>query len=373
MALAYFRQNLWVKTAQGPAITGAQVWVATQPANVASTPITPLAPIFSDPNGLVPITQPGITDGFGFFAFYALPGLYTIVTAFGGLVQEVLTDTSLGGVGTGGGSGTALVLQVNGAPTSSQLLLNLMGQNSVTVVDAGSGQVNIVGSVFQTNGVTNTLQSKLNLIAGANVNLVADSVGGVTISSSGGGFSGSGAFFYGPGIRDLGVLFGAAWGAPQANSVNGVVTANQVTVYLFQLDVAITVSKASITSLNNSIGPTVSFGIYSYAGNKLVDSGAFLMQNSPLVQTNTFGSVTLQPGTYWHAQACTTTATATFSGIVLQNGATDPVTAYVKNITRCATAANAMSGGSLPATLGALTPFTPSTSDGDGFCAPLYE
>jgi hypothetical protein len=312
-----------------------------------------------------------MTDGFGHYDFYAQAGLYTVIVGLGGLVQQVYPDQSIGAFSNGGG--TALVLQVNGAPASNQLLMNLVGQNSVSVVDVGSGQINIVGSVFQTNGVTNTLQSKLNLIAGANVNLVSDSVGGVTISSSGGGFSGSGAFFYGPGIRDLGTLFGAIWGAPLANSVNGVVTANKVTVYLFQLDVAITVSQASITATSNSIGPTASFGIYSYSGNKLLDTGSFLLQNSPLVQTNSFASVTLQPGTYWHAQACTTTATATFSGIVIQNGSTNPVTAYVKNITRCATASNVMSGGSLPTTLGALTPFTPSTSAGDGFCAPLYE
>ena len=54
----YFRMDGWVKSAQGPAIPGAQIYVCTQPANTVALPPSPLANIFADVNGLVPITQP---------------------------------------------------------------------------------------------------------------------------------------------------------------------------------------------------------------------------------------------------------------------------------------------------------------------------
>src|SRR5271166_774728 len=142
--LNLFRTDGWVKTTLGPAVPGAQVWVCTQPANIVSAPPSPLAPIFADPAGNMTITQPILTDGFGHYDFYAVAGVYTLVVAFGGLIQQVYSDQSVGGVGSGGAS--ALVLQNNGAPNGSQILLNLAGAGSVTVSDNGSGTITITGS-----------------------------------------------------------------------------------------------------------------------------------------------------------------------------------------------------------------------------------
>ena len=143
MATNYFRYDSWTKTAQGPAVPGAQIYVCTQPANVNSAPPSPLASIYSDPNGLVPVTQPLIADGFGHVDFYALAGLYTIVVAIGGIIQQVYPDQSLGGVGTGG---AGLILQVNGTPNAVQSELNLTGSGTVTVTDNGNGTVSIAGA-----------------------------------------------------------------------------------------------------------------------------------------------------------------------------------------------------------------------------------
>ena len=137
MAITYFRMDGWLKTAQGPAIAGGQIWVCTQPANISNEP-TPLALIYSDPNGLVPIAQPIITDGLGHYDFYALPGLYTVVVSVNGMVQTYYPDQDLG---LGGGSGTTLLLEVNGAPNGSQTLLNLTGAGNTTVTDTGTGTV----------------------------------------------------------------------------------------------------------------------------------------------------------------------------------------------------------------------------------------
>ncbi len=182
-----FRTDGWVKSVQGYATPGAQIFVCQQPANTTSLPPSPLANIFSDVNGLVPITQPILTDGFGHYDFYASAGVYTIVVALNGVISQVYPDQSVGGASgtSGAGGGTALNLQVNGTSNVNQLLLNLVGQNSVSVSDAGNGTVNIIGSVFQTNGTNNATQNKVNLISGTGINVVSDLLGNVTIGVTG--------------------------------------------------------------------------------------------------------------------------------------------------------------------------------------------
>src|SRR5262249_22209009 len=90
----------------GPAVPGAQVFIVQQPANVPSsltaavpTP-TPLQTIYSDPNGLVPITQPILTDGFGHYDFYVTPGTYTLVIYLNGVLQQEYVDQTYGLAGT---------------------------------------------------------------------------------------------------------------------------------------------------------------------------------------------------------------------------------------------------------------------------------
>jgi len=375
MATNLYRQNLWVKTAQGPALAGAQVWVCTQPANVASAPPSPLANCFSDPGGLVPISFPLFTDGFGFTDFYTLPGLYTIVIAYNNVIQEILPDTSLGNVGTGGG-GTTITLEVNGASTSNPALLNLVAGPGISLTDEGGGAIQISSSgsgiTLKTNGTTNADQALLNLVSGTNVTLSSDAFGDVTINSSGSStFSGNGAFFYGPGIRnDVQALM--QMGSISCTTVNGVNTTNRVVVYLMQLDVPMTVSKCSAGATNNTIGNLASFGIYSYAGALLVSSGTFSTLTTPTIQSNSFTPVTLQPGTYWFAQTSDTGGGSdTFWGNLV--GSTNSVQMFTKNTTRCGYGSNVSVLGVLPSTLGTITPFTPSSVDGDGFCLPIWE
>ena len=60
--MAIVRVDRTVQTAQGQAISGAQFYVLTQPANV--TALTPLASVYSDLSG-TPASNPQITDGLG--------------------------------------------------------------------------------------------------------------------------------------------------------------------------------------------------------------------------------------------------------------------------------------------------------------------
>ena len=147
--VSYFRSDGWVKSATGPAVPGAQIFVCNQPANLPnalspSAP-SPLANIFSDPNGLVPITQPIITDGFGHYNFYVTAGVYTLLVYLSGALQQVYTDQSVGGVGSG--SGTALILSTNGVQNGSQTRLNIIGVNHIAASES-SGDVTIDGSAL---------------------------------------------------------------------------------------------------------------------------------------------------------------------------------------------------------------------------------
>lgn len=329
-----FRTDGWVKSTQGPAVPGAQVFVCTQPANTASFPPSPLAPTYADPGGLIPLAQPIITDGFGHYDFYTVAGLYTVVVANGGLIQQVYPDQSVGGIGTGG-TGSTLTLENNGVANGSQKLLNL--------------------------------------VAGQNISIVDDGEGDITISSSGASFDGEGAYFFGPGITDLPSIIQTAWGLVVPSGVNGSTTDNLVVVYKFQLLAEFMVSRATIACSDDSFGNSANFGIYNAAGTKVLDTGSFAANSTLAQQTNTFTPVTLSPGVYWHAQA--STGGQRYTGIEENSGSGNqaPMAAFVKNATRVAYSSNSLAGGALPATLGTLTAFTPNGSDGDGFCAPLYE
>ena len=92
----YFRSDGWVKSSQGSAIPGAQVFVCLQPANAPTTlsagPPSPLADVFSDPDGLVRITLPCVCDGFGHYNFYILPQFFTLLIYNAGRLQQVYPD-----------------------------------------------------------------------------------------------------------------------------------------------------------------------------------------------------------------------------------------------------------------------------------------
>src|ERR1035437_7021960 len=150
----YYRSDGWVKAVQGPAIPGAQIYVCLQPANVFP-PVTPPRPIpipwvgpnpqaliYSD-NGLTPIVQPIITDGFGHYDFYALPGLYTLVIMFGGKVQQYYPDQSLGNAGSI--TTSPLVLSTNGTPNFSQTSLNFIQGSGITLSTDNLGNMTITG------------------------------------------------------------------------------------------------------------------------------------------------------------------------------------------------------------------------------------
>jgi hypothetical protein len=127
----------WVRSSIGPSVPGSQIFICLQPAN-APTPLTqkvptpsPLANIFSDVNGLVPITQPMITDGFGYYSCYVPSGSYTILVYLNGILQKLYADE----VPMGGAiSGSGIVTTINGL--SGDVIL--AGAGGISVAAAGN-------------------------------------------------------------------------------------------------------------------------------------------------------------------------------------------------------------------------------------------
>lgn len=187
--MSFFRYDGWVRNTLGSALAGAQIYAVQQPANTAVLPPTPLASVYSDVNGLVPITQPISTDGFGHFSFYIASGTFTLVIVNQGIVQAVYPDQAP--MGTSGGGGSTLTLKTGGVTNVTQTLLNLVAGSGMTIISDASGNVTFISTAgggggsavtLQTNSVPNTIQSLLNLIPGTSMSLTADAFGGVTFA-----------------------------------------------------------------------------------------------------------------------------------------------------------------------------------------------
>lgn len=140
-----FRFDGWVKSATGAAVPGSQVYICSQPANVDSAPPSPLATVYEDVSGLVPITQPMLTDGFGHYECYAAAGRYTIVVALGGVIQNFYEDQVPMGANSGGDDSVP-ALKTNGVLNSSQDVLDLLNGAGVTLVSGSNGQVTVNSS-----------------------------------------------------------------------------------------------------------------------------------------------------------------------------------------------------------------------------------
>lgn len=145
--MSVFRRDGTVNTALGVGLSGVQVYVCTQPANTGSIPPSPLASIFSDPAGLVPLANPVLTDGLGNYFFYAAPGTYTIVVydPLQRIVTQIFPDQAV--VTPGGGSVTSVGLSMPGEfsvtnspiTSSGSLTVNKANQNANTVYAGPSG------------------------------------------------------------------------------------------------------------------------------------------------------------------------------------------------------------------------------------------
>jgi hypothetical protein len=368
----YFRSDGWVKAVTGQAIPGAQVYVALQPANVAFAPPSPLASIFSDPAGLVPIAQPIITDGFGHYDFYVLPGTYTAVVALNSVIQQVYPDQSIGVAG-GGGSVTSVgltadsgsILTVSGSPITTSGTIGLSFSNeSANKVLAGPASGPAATPTFRSL-VLGDLPSIgfSNLTGNIAVNQMNSGTGatsstfwrgdGSWATAGGNVFSTAGSAFFYSGQTINGVTAGN-------NGFASTNTANVVSYCLLNLLATYTVRQIA-TRVGSGSGSSTfaSCAVYTSDGNtKLIDAGAnaFNTQNGNTALSVTLGSpVVIGPGTYIVAWSGTANNSGSASLAHTYTSATIAQTLTPITSVAVGTAANAMSGGAMPATLGALT------------------
>lgn len=260
----YYRSDGWVKNTLGAAIPGAQIYVLSQPANVVppitpprTTPVpfvpNPQVQVYSD-QGLTPIVQPIITDGFGHYDFYVLPGLYTVAVYYGGTLQNYYIDQSIGNVGSSGGAG--ILLETNGTPNFDQTLQNLMQGDGITLFSDNLGNVTITATgggpsvVFETNGIENPNQGLLNLVGEEGIS-ISTSPTSTTISSPNQ-------------LQQYSQSFFIAWMAStQANSINTIMD------QIFETDSGATETHFAATATNGMVNTYSTSGIEErlYVGN----------------------------------------------------------------------------------------------------------
>ncbi|GEM_PF-4884139 len=89
------RKDDIVLNARGTPQAGATVAVCTQPAVTTTTPCSPLANLFSNPQLTQALVNPLTTDGLGNYTFYASPGKYTIQIYGPSITTKVLPDVVL--------------------------------------------------------------------------------------------------------------------------------------------------------------------------------------------------------------------------------------------------------------------------------------
>jgi len=113
-----------IRTAVGEAISGVDIYVCTQPNTVdpddPTIPPSPLASVFSDSAGTVPIVQPVESDGLGNFFFYAAPAQYTFVIfdPLGRVATQVYPDQTVATPGGGSVSSVGMTVSAAGLQVS---------------------------------------------------------------------------------------------------------------------------------------------------------------------------------------------------------------------------------------------------------------
>ena len=292
----YFRNDGWVKNVQGAAIPGAQIYVLTQPANVVApitpprtTPVpfvpNPQALIYSD-QGITPIVQPIITDGFGHYDFYVLPGLYTVAVFVGGKLQQFYIDQTVGNIGSSGG--TAVLFETNGTPNFNQTIFNAIQGAGMTILTDNEGNTtfSVTGTslVLKTNGVTNPVQNLQNLVNGVGIGISTDGSGNVTVTNTGVGS--------GTSINSQSGDYTA-----QLSDANNIVSMNSVSANVLTVPANASVAYpvgTTITVFQQGAGTTT----LSAAGGVTILTPASL---SARVQNSTLSVIKLATDTWWAA------------------------------------------------------------------------
>lgn len=255
---------------------------------------------------------------------------------------------------------SALLIQVDGVNAQSQNIENFTSDDdSVTIVDKGEGQIDFSaggGASFKVAGVAVSDQKNINFEStDGSVSISNPSAGNINFTASSAGFA-SGSFLWSyQTLTTFGGTFTSAAPGPNTSTNNAVMA-----IYL-EITTPVTINHIStiMASLN---GGVIGFAIYDKTGNtKILDAGTNAFNGGSIgVQTINLGSpFTLQKGQYWVASAASVANNSLAMGWQLGGASYSNVVN-----TRVASAANSMSGGAMPATLGTLTPISNASVPG---------
>lgn len=181
----FFRMDQWVKTTQGLAVSGAQVYVVSQPvSDILDNPPAPLATLYTDSTGQTTVPQPLITDSFGHVSAYMAPNLYTVVIYNNGQRQQVYADQAVAAAGI-----------INSAALVAGTGISIVGNVISGAYTAGAGITIVNGVISATGGggggvsSLNSLTGALSITAGSGIT-VTPSGSNIQIAASGGGGGG---------------------------------------------------------------------------------------------------------------------------------------------------------------------------------------
>ena len=215
--------------------------------------------------------------------------------------------------------------------------------------------------------------------AGVNYSLTAQAIANLA-SSGGASFTTAGqGYFWGAGIViDYSLL--------PMSEVNVAYTPPVTYFTQFVLQAGFTIRKVTYcvgSPGSNSSGCNLVAGLYDSTGAKVLDTGAFPgvgtgTNNGVLSTTNTLGSpVVLAFGVYYLAWAIDTLPPAgVVRGAALNTTGIDNsqnIVGFNRSVVRYGTAANHLSGTTMPSTLGALTGYTAGVSPVPATPAVLFE
>jgi hypothetical protein len=264
------------------------------------------------------------------------------------------------------GSGGGATLQTNGTNNSSQSTLNFVNSSTdaaglhVTASNPTGGnevhEVTVSNQQAAINALTGTQTSGTYLRSdGTNATLHA-----LQLSDSAAVNSASSGFMISDG------RLGNASTLQSSMGVNAYIAPVANTVYYCQFvqQNTITIGHAGIRIASTaSSGNSFNVGIYTVGGTKMIDSGAF---STTTASVNVYGAVasgggtTLTMGTSylltWAATSTTPSVYGFSDGVGANGGFVAMLNSMVSTLpSGCGTAANALSAGALPATLGTLT------------------
>lgn len=243
------------------------------------------------------------------------------------------------------------------APTATLQLAKTALATTPTTAGNGPGS-----ATFQTQGVDNLSQTLLNIEAiDSSIYVTNPSGGNVAIQGTQFELTSPGWWSSGDGTTyGFNTALGGAYGTGNANEVKW---------WMSRIPYSLSVGKiATLVSVNGTAGQVGGFAVYDKTGTtKLLAYDNFSVATTGLRNT-TITPVVLQPGIYIFASACSQASAGPASQPSYQAASTsEGISPWSANGTkRSGTAANAMSSGVMPSSLGALS------VGGGGFAALPY-